>query len=79
MEVNEGNSLDKIHYKEQVSESCLDQINLSNAPKLSRLMLLLMLENEWHASLPLKVFRTESQGEISIRGRAVTPRVLVMS
>ena len=79
MEVNEGNSLDKIHYKEQVSESCLDQISLSDAPKLSSLMLSLMLENGWHASLPLKVFHTESQGEIPIRGRAVTPRVLVTS
>ena len=27
-----------------------------------------MLENGWHASLPLKVFRIESQGEIPIRG-----------
>ena len=62
------NSLDKIHYKEQVSESCLDQISLSDAPKLSSLMLSLMLENGWHASLPLKVFHTESQGEILVRG-----------
>ena len=27
-----------------------------------------MLENGWHASLPLKVFRTESRGKILIRG-----------
>jgi hypothetical protein len=31
-----------------------------------------MLENGRHASLPLKVFHTESRGE----GRAVTPQVL---
>jgi hypothetical protein len=30
-------------------------------------MLLLMLENGWHASPPLKVFRTESWGEILVR------------
>ena len=27
-----------------------------------------MWENGWHASFPLKVFRTESQGKILIRG-----------
>ena len=27
-----------------------------------------MLENGWHASLPLKVFCTESRGKIPIRG-----------
>jgi hypothetical protein len=30
MEVNEGNSLDKIYYEEQVSKGCLNQISLSN-------------------------------------------------
>ena len=76
MEVNEGNSLDKIHYKEQVSESCLDQISLSDAPKLGSLMLSLMLENGWHASLPLKVFRSESLDEILVRGEGCnTPGV----
>jgi len=44
MEVNERNYLDKIYYKEQILESCLDQISLSDAPKLSSLMLSLMLE-----------------------------------
>ena len=68
MEVNERNSLDKIYYEELISESCLDQISLFDTPKLSSLMLSLMLENGWHASLPLKVFRTESRGEIPIRG-----------
>ena len=68
MEVNEKNSLDKIYYEEQISESYLDQISLSDTPKLSSLMLSLMLENGWHASLPLKVFHTKSQGVIPIRG-----------
>ena len=68
MEVNERNSADKIYYEERILESCLDQISLSDTPKLSILMLSLMLENGWHASLPLKVFHTESQGEILIRG-----------
>ena len=68
MEVNERNSSDKIYYKEQISESYLDQISLSDTPKLSSLMLSLMLENRWHASFPLKVFRTESRGEILVRG-----------
>ena len=31
-------------------------------------MLSLMLENGWHASLPIKVFRTESRGEIVVKG-----------
>ena len=39
-----------------------------DAPKLSSLMLSLILENGWHAFLPLKVFRTESRGKIPIRG-----------
>ena len=70
------NSSDKIYYEEQISKSCLDQISLSNTPKLSSLMLSLMLENEWHASLPLKVFRTESRGKIPIRGEGCnTPGV----
>ena len=39
-------------------------------------MLSLMLENGGHASLPLKVFRTESQGEIPVRGEGYnTPGV----
>ena len=37
-------SSDKIYYDEQILESCLDQISLSDAPKLSSLMLSLMLE-----------------------------------
>ena len=68
MKANEGNSLDKTYYEEQLSEKCLDQISLSDTLKLSSLMLSLMLENGWHASLPLKVFGTESQDEILIRG-----------
>ena len=68
MEVNERNSSDKIYYEEQISKSYVDQISLSDTPKLSSLMLSLKLENGWHASLPLKVFRTESRGEIPIRG-----------
>ena len=76
MEVNEKNSSDKIYYEEQIVESCLDQISLPDTPKLSSLMLSLMLENGWHASLPLKVFRTESRGEIPIRGEGCnTPSV----
>ena len=51
-------------------------MSLSDTPKLSSLMLSLMLENGWHASLPLKVFHTESQGEIPIRGEGYnTPGV----
>ena len=68
MEVNKRNSSDKIYYEEQISESYLDQISLSDTPKLSSLRLSLMLENGWHASLPFKVFRNESRGEIPIRG-----------
>ena len=68
MEVNEGNYSDKIYYVEQVLESCLDQISLSDTLKLSSLRLSLILENGGHASLPLEVFRTESRGEIPIRG-----------
>ena len=68
MEIKERNSSDKIYYEEQISKSCLDQISLSNTPKLSSLMLSLMLENGRHASLPLKVFRTKSRGEILVRG-----------
>ena len=68
MEVNEGNSSDKIYYEEQISESYLNEISLSDTPKLSSLMLSLMLENGWHASLPLKVFHTKSHGEILVRG-----------
>ena len=76
MEVNERNSSDKIYYEEQISENCLDQISLSDTPKLSNLMLSLMLENGWHASLPLKVFHTKSWGEIPIRGEGCnTPGV----
>ena len=67
MEVNERNSSNKIYYEEQILERCLDQISLSGTPKLSSLMLSLMLEKGWHASLPLKVFRTESCGDIPIR------------
>ena len=76
MEVNERNSSDKIYYEEQILESYLDQISLSDAPKLSSLILSLIFKNGWHASLPLKVFHTESQGEIPIRGEGYnTPGV----
>ena len=76
MEVNERNSSDKIYYEEQISESYLDQIRLSDTTKLSSLVLSLMLENGWHASLPLKVFGTESRGEIPIKGEGYnTPSV----
>ena len=76
MEVNERNSSDKIYHEEQISESCLDQISLSDTPKLSSLMLSLMLENGWHASFHLKVFCTETRGEIPIRGEGCnTPGV----
>ena len=68
MEVNERNSSDQIYYEEQISENYLTQISLSGTLKLSSLMLSLMLENGWHASLPLKVFRTESRGDILVRG-----------
>ena len=54
----------------------LDQISVSDAPKLSSLMLSLMLENGWHASLPLKVFRTESWGEIPVRGEGCNTSVV---
>jgi len=69
MEVNERNCSDKkIYYEEQISESYLDQISLPDTPKLSILVLSLMLENGWHVFLPLKVFRTESLDEILVRG-----------
>ena len=60
-------------------KKCLDPISLSDTPKLCSLRLSLILENGGHASLPLKVFRTESRGEILIRGRVVTPQVFVTS
>ena len=60
-------------------KKCLDPISLSDTPNLCSLRLSLILENEGHASLPLKVFRIESRGEIPIRGRAVTPQVFVTS
>ena len=47
---------------------CLDQISHSDTPKLSSLRLSLILENEGHASLPLKVFRIESRDAIPLRG-----------
>ena len=37
MEANEGNSLDKKYYEQQISESCLHQISISDTPKLSSL------------------------------------------
>ena len=43
-------------------------MSLFDSLKLCSLMLSLILENGWHASLPLKVFRTKSWGEILIRG-----------
>ena len=73
MEVSETNFQTKTYYEEQVSESVLTQLSLSDTPKLSSLRLSLMLENGWHASLPLKVFRTESRGEILVRGEGCNP------
>ena len=56
--------------------NCLDQISLSDTPKLSSLRLSLILENGGHASLPLKVFRTESRDAIPLRGEGCnTPGV----
>ena len=76
MEVNERNSSDKIYYEAQISKSCHDQISLSDAPKLSSLMLSLILENGWYVSIPLKVFCTKSQGKILVRGEGCnTPGV----
>ena len=69
MEVNERNSSDKIYYEEQISKNCHDQISLSDTPKLSSLMLSLMLENGRHVSLPLKAFRIESRGWDSHKGQ----------
>ena len=57
-------------------KKCLDPISLSDTPNLCSLRLSLILENEGHASLPLKVFRIESRGEIPIRGEGCnTPGV----
>ena len=53
--------------EEQVSESVVTKL-ASLILKLCSLRLSLILENEGHASLPLKVFRIESWGEIPIRG-----------
>ena len=68
MDANEGNSSDNSLRQRASIKKCRDQISLSDTPKLSSLMLSLILENEGHASLPLKVFRIESRGEIPIRG-----------
>ena len=58
------------------SVKCRDQISLSDTPKLSSLMLSLMLETGWQVSLPIKVFRTESRDAIPLRGEGCnTPGV----
>ena len=76
MDAKEGNSSDNNLRQRASVRKCRDQISLSDTPKLSRLMLSLILENEGHASLPLKVFRIESRGEIPIRGEGCnTPGV----
>ena len=68
MDANERNSSDNNLRQRESIRKCCDQISLSDTPKLSSLRLSLILENEGHASLPLKVFRIESRGEIPIRG-----------
>ena len=76
MDSKEGNSSDNNLRRKASIRKCHDQISLSDTPKLSGLILSLMLETGWHVSLPLKVFRTESQGEILIRGEGYnTPGV----
>ena len=76
MDANERNSLDNNLRQRASIRTCRDQISLSDTPKLSSLRLSLILENEGHASLPLKVFRIESRGEIPIRGEGCnTPGV----
>ena len=76
MKADEGNSSDNNLRQRASVRKCRDQISLSDTPKLTSLMLSLILENEGHASLPLKVFRIESRGEIPIRGEGCnTPGV----
>ena len=76
MDANEGNSSDNNLRQRASIRKCHDQISLSDTPKLSGLMLSLMLETGWHVSLPLKVFRTESRGEILVKGEGCnTPGV----
>jgi hypothetical protein len=67
MDANEGKSSDNILRRRASIRKCCDQISLSDTPKLSSLMLSLMLETGCHVSLPLKVFRTESQDAIPLR------------
>ena len=68
MDANEGNSSANNLQRRASIRKCRDQISLSDTPKLSSLMLSLMLETRWHVSLPLKVFHTKSHGEILVRG-----------
>ena len=76
MDANEENSSDSSLRRRASIKKCLDPISLSDTPKLSSLRLSLILENEGHASLPLKVFCIESRGEIPIRGEGCnTPGV----
>ena len=76
MEANEGNSFDKNLLQRTCIRKCLGQISLSDTPKLTSLMLSLMLKSGCHVSLPLKVFRTESWDAIPLRGEGCnTPGV----
>ena len=76
MDAKEGNSSDNNLRQRASIRKCRDQISLSDTPKLSSLMLSLMLETGWQVSLPLKVFRTESRDVIPLRGEGYnTPSV----
>ena len=76
MKANEGKFFRQNLLRRTSIRKCLDQISLSDAPKLSSLMLSLMLETGWHVSLPLKVFRIESRDAIPLRGEGCnTPGV----
>jgi len=76
MDANERNSSDNNLRRRASIRKCCDQISLSDTPKLSSLMLSLMLETRWHVSLPLKVFRIESRDAIPLRGEGCnTPGV----
>ena len=76
MDANKGNSSDNILRRRASIRKCCDQISLSDTPKLSSLMLSLMLETGWQVFLPLRVFRTESRDAIPLRGEGCnTPGV----
>ena len=68
----DGNQWRKFYRQKFTTKNKYERVSWPNYPlccsKLSSLMLSLMLENGWQASLPLKVFSTESQGEILVRG-----------